>query len=35
MKNKNIATFYAIPAAALYAINVLLSKILLQHAALT
>ena len=32
MKNKNIATFYAILAAALYAINVSLSKILLQHA---
>lgn len=32
MKNKNIATLYAVLAAALYAINVPLSKILLQHA---
>ena len=32
MKTKNIATFYAILAAALYAINVPLSKILLNHA---
>ena len=31
MKEKNIATLYAILAAALYAINVPLSKILLQH----
>ena len=32
MKTKNIATFYAILAAALYAINVPLSKFLLNHA---
>lgn len=32
MKTKNIATFYAILAAALYAINVPLSKLLLEHA---
>ena len=31
MKTKNIATFYAVLAAALYAINVPLSKILLNH----
>ena len=31
MKTKNIATIYAILAAALYAINVPLSKILLNH----
>ena len=31
MKTKNIATFYAILAAALYAINVPVSKILLNH----
>jgi len=31
MKTKNIATFFAILAAALYAINIPLSKILLQH----
>ncbi len=35
MKSKNIATFYAILAAALYAINVPLSKLLLQKAAPT
>lgn len=32
MKTKNIATFYAILAAALYAINVPLSKLLLNYA---
>ena len=32
MKTKNIATFYAILAAALYAINVPLSKLLLENA---
>ena len=32
MKTRNIATFYAILAAALYAINVPLSKLLLNHA---
>ena len=31
MKTKNIATFYAILAAALYAINIPLSKLLLQN----
>ena len=31
MKSKNIATIYAILAAALYAINVPLSKILLNY----
>lgn len=31
MKTKNIATVYAILAAALYAINVPISKILLNH----
>ena len=31
MKTKTIATFFAILAAALYAINIPLSKILLQH----
>ena len=31
MKRRNIATFFAILAAALYAINIPLSKILLQH----
>ena len=31
MKTKNIATFYAILAAALYAINIPLSKVLLDH----
>ena len=31
MKTKNIATFFAILAAALYAINIPLSKVLLQH----
>ena len=31
MKTKNIATIYAILAAALYAINVPISKILLNH----
>ena len=31
MKTKNIATFYAVLAAALYAINVPVSKILLNH----
>ena len=31
MKTKNIATFYAVLAAALYAINIPLSKLLLNH----
>ena len=31
MKTKNIATFYAILAAALYAINIPLSKLLLAR----
>ena len=31
MKTKNIATFFAILAAALYAINIPLSKLLLNH----
>lgn len=31
MKSKNIATWYAILAAALYAINVPLSKIILNY----
>ena len=31
MRDKNIATIYAILAAALYAINVPLSKLLLHH----
>ena len=31
MKTKNLATLYAILAAALYAINVPLSKLLLNH----
>lgn len=35
MKNKNTATFYAILAAALYAINIPLSKQLLRHAGAT
>ena len=35
MKRKNISTLYAILAAALYAINIPLSKLLLQHVAPT
>ena len=31
MKTKNIATFYAVLAAALYAINIPLSKLLLNY----
>lgn len=31
MKNKNIATFFAILAAALYAINIPVSKVLLNY----
>ena len=31
MKTKNLATVYAIAAAALYAINVPFSKMLLEH----
>ena len=32
MKRKNIATAYAIGAAALYALNIPISKLLLDHA---
>ena len=35
MKTKNIATIYAVLAAALYAINIPLSKLLLAHAGAT
>lgn len=35
MKTKNIATVYAILAAALYAINIPVSKLLLNHAGAT
>lgn len=35
MKNKNIAVIYAVLAAALYAINIPISKIILNHAAAT